>query len=274
MQMTIIEPTAAPEMKRRIRVGAYCRVSTDASDQKHSFNVQKMHFSMLYANSANYELVDIYADMGISGTKAAFRPEFQRMLDDARCGKIDRVVCKSISRFARNTKDCLTALRELKQLGVSVLPNTAGCTSAREAVQLAHMARELYGTPWVKLEVVGDDYTLQPDMQQLLQAAQALVREGFVVFPYCTDDLVGCRRLSCRFSGRFRRERGNDALVGRGGNDCAARRAEHRATRHDSHSRNHPRHGLSDARRRARNSVEKRGGTGFANDIDCDGRVA
>jgi DNA invertase Pin-like site-specific DNA recombinase len=74
MQMTIIEPTAAPETKRRIRVGAYCRVSTDASDQKHSFNAQKTHFSMLYANSADYELVDIYADMGISGTKAAFRP--------------------------------------------------------------------------------------------------------------------------------------------------------------------------------------------------------
>ncbi len=83
----------------------------------------------------------------------------------------------------------------LKEHGAQLLPNTAGCTSAREAVQLAHMARELYGTPWVKLEVVGDDYTLQPDMQQLLQAAQALVREGFVVFPYCTDDLVGCRRL-------------------------------------------------------------------------------
>ncbi len=120
MQMTIIEPTAAPEMKRRIRVGAYCRVSTDASDQKHSFNAQKMHFSMLYAHSTDYELVDIYADMGISGTKAAFRPEFQRMLDDARCGKIDRVVCKSISRFARNTKECLTALRELKHLNVTV----------------------------------------------------------------------------------------------------------------------------------------------------------
>ena len=131
MQMTIIEPTAAPEIKRKIRVGAYCRVSTDASDQKHSFNAQKMHFSMLYANSANYELVDIYADMGISGTKAAFRPEFQRMLDDARCGKIDRVVCKSISRFARNTKECLMALRELKHLNVSVAFEKENIDTAR-----------------------------------------------------------------------------------------------------------------------------------------------
>ena len=79
--------------------------------------------------------------------------------------------------------------------GARLLPNTAGCRSAREAVQLAHMARELYGTNWVKLEVVGDDYTLQPDPIELSSAAAELVREGFTVFPYCTDDLVTCRRL-------------------------------------------------------------------------------
>lgn len=131
MQMTVIEPTIAPKMKRKIRVGAYCRVSTDHNDQKHSFHAQKMHFTMLYAHSADYELVDIYADMGISGTKAVIRPEFQRMLDDARCGKLDRVVCKSISRFARNTNDCLTALRELKRLGVTVAFEKEGIDTAR-----------------------------------------------------------------------------------------------------------------------------------------------
>ena len=79
--------------------------------------------------------------------------------------------------------------------GARLLPNTAGCRSAREAVQLAHMARELYDTPWIKLEVVGDDHTLQPDPFELLSAAAQLVRDGFTVFPYCTDDLVTCRRL-------------------------------------------------------------------------------
>jgi thiazole synthase len=79
--------------------------------------------------------------------------------------------------------------------GARLLPNTAGCRSAREAVQLSHMARELYGTPWIKLEVTGDDHTLQPDPFELLAAATELVKEGFTVFPYCTDDLVLCRRL-------------------------------------------------------------------------------
>jgi thiazole synthase len=79
--------------------------------------------------------------------------------------------------------------------GGHLLPNTAGCTSAREAVQLAHMARELYETNWVKLEVVGDEYTLQPDPIELIAAARELVQAGFVVFPYCTDDLVTCKRL-------------------------------------------------------------------------------
>ena len=79
--------------------------------------------------------------------------------------------------------------------GARLLPNTAGCRSAREAVQLAHMARELFDTPWIKLEVVGDEHTLQPDPFELLIAATELVRAGFTVFPYCTDDLVSGRRL-------------------------------------------------------------------------------
>ncbi|MCA0327767.1 MAG: thiazole synthase [Proteobacteria bacterium] len=83
----------------------------------------------------------------------------------------------------------------LKDSGARLLPNTAGCTTAREAVQLAQMARELYGTPWVKLEVVGDEYTLQPDPVELVEAARQLSRDGFTVFPYCTDDLVTCKRL-------------------------------------------------------------------------------
>ena len=78
------------------------------------------------------------------------------------------------------------------------MPNTAGCTTAREAVTLARMARmarEMFGTNWIKLEVVGDEYTLQPDPWELVVAARELAADGFEVFPYCTDDLVTCNRL-------------------------------------------------------------------------------
>ncbi|RZM02786.1 MAG: thiazole synthase [Variovorax sp.] len=83
----------------------------------------------------------------------------------------------------------------LRRLGVPVLPNTAGCHGIEEAVATAHMARELFDTPWIKLELVGDDYTLQPDTLNLVEAASRLIRDGFLVLPYCTEDLVLCQRL-------------------------------------------------------------------------------
>jgi thiazole synthase len=86
-------------------------------------------------------------------------------------------------------------LKLIQGSGTRVLPNTAGCYTAREAVNIAKMARELYETKWIKLEVLGDEYTLQPDPFETLVAARELVRDGFEVFPYCTDDLVLCQRL-------------------------------------------------------------------------------
>jgi thiazole synthase len=82
-----------------------------------------------------------------------------------------------------------------KARGAHLLPNTAGCRSAREAITLAHMARELLDTNWIKLEVVGDEQTLQPDPFELVDAARQLNKDGFVVLPYCTDDLVSAQRL-------------------------------------------------------------------------------
>jgi thiazole synthase len=86
-------------------------------------------------------------------------------------------------------------LQMIRDSGVRVLPNTAGCYTAREAVNIAKMARELYQTNWIKLEVLGDEYTLQPDPFETLAACKELVKDGFEVFPYCTDDLVACQRL-------------------------------------------------------------------------------
>lgn len=87
-------------------------------------------------------------------------------------------------------------LEVLDRCGVRLLPNTAGCRTAREAVRTARLAREAFGTPWVKLEVIGDEHTLLPDAVELLDAAEQLVADGFTVLAYTTDDPVLGRRLA------------------------------------------------------------------------------
>jgi len=83
----------------------------------------------------------------------------------------------------------------IRELGVHVLPNTAGCHTVKEAVTTAQMAREVFGTPWIKLEVIGEEDTLHPDTFALVEAARILSEDGFQVFPYTTDDLVVAERL-------------------------------------------------------------------------------
>lgn len=83
----------------------------------------------------------------------------------------------------------------IQSLNCHLLPNTAGCYSAKEAIKTARLARELFQTDWIKLEVLGDNYNLQPDPFALVEATKVLIEEGFKVFPYCTDDLVLCQKL-------------------------------------------------------------------------------
>lgn len=83
----------------------------------------------------------------------------------------------------------------IKELGCQVLPNTAGCRTAKEAITTALMAREIFNTNWIKLEVIGDDHTLQPDPFELVIATKELISQGFEVLPYCTEDLILCQRL-------------------------------------------------------------------------------
>ena len=103
-----------------VRTAAYARVSSSSEDQLNSFAAQIRYYTELLKDSTDAVFVDMYADEGISGTSAAKRTEFQRLMSDCRKGKIDRILVKSISRFARNTKDSLEAVRELKTLGISV----------------------------------------------------------------------------------------------------------------------------------------------------------
>lgn len=103
-----IEPAERPQ-NVRLRVAAYTRVSSDSEDQLNSFAAQNRYYTELISGKAEWRMVDIYADEGISGTSVAKRDDFQRMMADCRRGLIDQILVKSISRFARNTKAFPTA---------------------------------------------------------------------------------------------------------------------------------------------------------------------
>lgn len=109
-----------PQMPRRKRVAAYARVSMESERLQHSLSAQISFYSSLIQSNPAWEYVGVYADNGITGTKADAREEFNRMIADCEAGKIDIVLTKSISRFARNTVDLLNTVRRLKELGVSV----------------------------------------------------------------------------------------------------------------------------------------------------------
>jgi thiazole synthase len=103
------------------------------------------------------------------------------------------MVTVAVRRVDPTTRHSLVDL--LDGLGIPVLPNTAGCFTASEAILTAKLAREAFGTDWIKLEVIGDDRTLLPDTVELVAAAEELADDGFVVLPYCSDDPIAARRL-------------------------------------------------------------------------------
>ena len=109
-----------PEETHKKRVAAYCRVSTDSDEQEASYEIQVEHYTEYIGRHPGWELAGIYADEGISGTNTKKREEFNRMIEDCMAGKIDMVVTKSISRFARNTLDCLSYIKQLKDKNIPV----------------------------------------------------------------------------------------------------------------------------------------------------------
>jgi thiazole synthase len=105
------------------------------------------------------------------------------------------MVTVSLRRESAERRDGQAFWNLIRELGVKVLPNTAGCHTVKEAVTTAQMAREVFDTNWVKLEVIGEHDSLQPDLFGLVEAARLLTEEGFQVFPYTTEDLVAAERL-------------------------------------------------------------------------------
>ena len=135
-QRVIVIPAHDEIAARKLRVAAYARVSSSSEDQLNSYRVQNQYYSELISSNPDWEMVDIYADEGITGTSVEKREDFQRMMQDCRKGKIDRILVKSISRFARNTKDCLAAVRELKELGVSVQFEEQGIDTSKVSSEM------------------------------------------------------------------------------------------------------------------------------------------
>lgn len=116
------------------------------------------------------------------------------LADAVRQAEVD-VVTVSLRRESGNDKAGQDFWNLIQDLEVKVLPNTAGCHSVKEAVTTAHMAREIFNTPWIKLEVIGEEDTLQPNVFELVEAARILTDDGFQVFPYTTEDMIVAGKL-------------------------------------------------------------------------------
>ena len=112
--------TVTAEAKPKLKVAAYCRVSTDSDEQASSYEVQVEHYTQFIQKNSGWELAGIFADDGISGCNTKKRSKFNRMIEECMAGKIDMIITKSISRFARNTLDCLKYIRELKEKNIPV----------------------------------------------------------------------------------------------------------------------------------------------------------
>ena len=121
-------------------------------------------------------------------------PSPQVLADSVKASRAE-IVTVSVRRESAGGKTGQRFWELIRELGVRVLPNTAGCRTAKEAITTAQMARELFDTDWVKLEVIANDDTLQPDLFGLVEAARVLAEDGFKVFPYTTEDLGAAERL-------------------------------------------------------------------------------
>ena len=134
-----------------------------------------------------------FASRLILGTAKYPNPETMLAALDASGAEMVTVAIRRVNLEDKSTESVLSMLDRAKYF---ILPNTAGCYTAKEAVLTAHLAREALDTSWVKLEVIGDEDTLFPDVPELLKAAETLLADGFVVLPYCNDDPVTCQKLA------------------------------------------------------------------------------
>jgi len=134
--VTRIDPQALKNTSKRLRTCAYCRVSSNSADQLNSYATQVRYYTKAIREKPEWEFVDVFADEGITGTRADKRIEFQRMLKLCEHGKIDFIITKSISRFARNVPECLEFARKLKRQGIGIF-------FEKESINTLRMSDEL-----------------------------------------------------------------------------------------------------------------------------------
>lgn len=216
--VTVIQPKTTEDKNCKIRVDAYCRVSSDSADQLNSYMAQMRYYESFLSGSDTKILVNVYADEGITGTSMDKREDFQRMLKDCRRGKIDRIISKSVSRFARNTKECLTVIRELKSLGITVMfekenIDTAnisdemmitimGGLAQEESISISNNIKWSYhnqmkaGT--IKLHSAPYGYTLYNGQLIINQAEAKIIREIFDMFLSGCGYMAICHELNSR----------------------------------------------------------------------------
>ena len=163
-------PASEAPQDRRLRVAAYARVSSDSEDQKHSFAAQTAHYTERITSCPEWDFVDVYADEGITGTSAEKREDFLRLLADCRRGRIDKILVKSSSRFARNAKECLEAVRELKALGVGVCFEEQGIDTS-----------ELAGELLTALFAMMDQRESDADSQRMRLSCQQRMQSGHFI---------------------------------------------------------------------------------------------
>ncbi|MDO5845213.1 MAG: recombinase family protein, partial [Methanocorpusculum sp.] len=147
-EIIVIPPTKTADGEiKKIRTAAYARVSSDSDEQQNSFLTQMDYYTQYIKDNPTMEFVDLYADEAVTGTKIDKRDEFKRMLEDCRQGRIDCIITKSVSRFARNTFDCISTVRELKSMGINIIFEENGIDTRRltgesELIALCSIAQE------------------------------------------------------------------------------------------------------------------------------------
>ena len=150
MRKTVTELAMPEQSQRLIRLAPYTRVSSGSDDQLHSFAAQVKYYTEYAAAHPEYELVDIYADEAVTGTRMDKRDDLNRLLRDCRKGKIDRIITKSVSRLSRNAKEFLETVRLLKSLGVSIYFEEQGIdTDKLNAEMILFLAGKRQGNGFV-----------------------------------------------------------------------------------------------------------------------------